>query len=283
VDHYIKKKWVFTVMKIDTMQLRRDAEGAFVGELSPVRFQFTSEKLVYPLKITALSVKEKTEALFYVQAPFKVDLPGEMTYQYQWVPLLQGARGSYSKGGGGPSTLPGRGEEWLNAGKAKFPALLEKANELGFEFSANQRPEPAADGRIPTTLEWARRLTPEDVMVLKGDMPYSQKVPNVDAGFNVRDVMDANTGPAVVRIIQHRLDKSRRERPNGYLVREAPAAEVRNLHILAGHLQEGEFVTKFRKTFLKCEMDDDLLIVPAGIDGILDRSEYEEVLPTSPP
>jgi hypothetical protein len=52
---------------------------------------------------------------------------------------------------------------------------------------------------------------------------------------------------------------------------------------LAGHLKEGQFVTKFRKTFTRPEMDDDLLIVPARLGQAEDRSEYEEILPTSPP
>jgi hypothetical protein len=30
-------------------------------------------------------------------------------------------------------------------------------------------------------------------------------------------------------------------------------------------------------------MTDDLEIVPAVIDGVEDKSEYEEILPTSPP
>jgi hypothetical protein len=30
-------------------------------------------------------------------------------------------------------------------------------------------------------------------------------------------------------------------------------------------------------------MDDDLLIVPARLGSAEDRSEYEEILPTSPP
>jgi hypothetical protein len=53
--------------------------------------------------------------------------------------------------------------------------------------------------------------------------------------------------------------------------------------VLAGHLKEGQFVTKFRKTFTKGEMDDDLLIVPAKLGSAEDHSEYEEILPTSPP
>src|SRR5262249_10781991 len=96
--YYISKGWLFTVMKIDTMQMKRRPDGSCDGEVTPTRFQFPSEKLIYPLKITQISVKDKTEALFYVQAPFKADLPGDLTYQYQWVPMLQNAQGWYAKG-----------------------------------------------------------------------------------------------------------------------------------------------------------------------------------------
>ena len=70
-------------MKIDAKRMKPRPDDAYNGEVTPTRFQFTSERLVYPLKISQLSVKDKTEALLYVQAPYKVDLPGEMTYQYQ--------------------------------------------------------------------------------------------------------------------------------------------------------------------------------------------------------
>ncbi|HKB36144.1 MAG TPA: DUF2330 domain-containing protein [Gemmataceae bacterium] len=69
LDFYVKKRWLFTVMKIDTMQMKRRPDGTFDGEVTPTRFQFASEQLIYPLKITQISVKDKTEALFYVQAP----------------------------------------------------------------------------------------------------------------------------------------------------------------------------------------------------------------------
>src|SRR4249919_2182548 len=115
LDFYIKKKWLFTVMKIDTMQMKRRPDGSFDGEVTPTRFQFASEKLVYPLKITQISVKDKTEALFYVQAPYQVDLPGDLTYQHMWVPMLQNAQGWYAKGIFGQNELPGRGDEWIKA------------------------------------------------------------------------------------------------------------------------------------------------------------------------
>src|SRR4029079_19143367 len=129
LNHYVQKKWLFTVMKIDTAQMKRNKDGTFAGEVTPTRFQFSSEMLVYPLKITQISVREKTEALFYVQAPFKCDLPGDMTYQYTWVPMLQGAIGCT------PGGIKGGGEQWIKAFGQQIPPLLARANNLGFRFT----------------------------------------------------------------------------------------------------------------------------------------------------
>jgi hypothetical protein len=283
LDFYVKKKWFFTVMKIDTMQMKRNPDGSFAGEVTPTRFQFASEQLVYPLKITQLSVKDKTEALFYVQAPYKVDLPGDWTYQYQWVPMLQNARGWYDKGIYGDDFLPGKADAWLKAIPNQVPGLLQKGQQLGFNFVSGQRPTPNQQGRIATTLEWAKKLTADDLKVLKGEAPFGEKLPDVDEGFTEADLRDPKKAEAVRKVIYQRLEKYRKERPAGYLVREAPAEDVKKLKELVGHLKEGQFVTKFRKTFTKAEMEDDLLLVPAKLGQAEDRSEYEEILPTSPP
>jgi hypothetical protein len=277
LNHYIQKKWLFTVMKIDTMQMKRNKDGTFAGEVTPTRFQFGSDKLIYPLKITQISVKDKTEALFYVQAPYKVDLQGDNSYQYTWVPMLQAGSGCMPQG------LPGRGGDWLKAYGNQIPALLQRAAELDFRFVQGQRPQPNKRGHIPTTMEWARKLSAEDVKVLNGKAPYSEKVPDVDEGFTQADLKDPKRSQAVIKVIQARLDKARQERPIGYLVREAPTDDVRSLQQLAGHLQAGLFITKFRKIFARDEMNDDLLIVPARYGDAEDDSEYEELLPVSPP
>src|SRR5256886_492495 len=124
LNFYVQKKWLFTVMKIDTMQMKRNKDGTFAGEVTPTRFQFASEKLVYPLKITQISVKDKTEALFYVQAPTKVDLQGDLSYQYTWIPMLQAGQGCT------PGGLPGRGEQWLQAFGGQIPGLQQRAAAL---------------------------------------------------------------------------------------------------------------------------------------------------------
>jgi hypothetical protein len=251
--------------------------------VTPTRFQFASEKLVYPLKITQISVKDQTEALFYVQAPYKVDLPGDMTYQYQWVPMLQNARGWYQKGIFGSHELPGKADDWLDAAKDQIPALLQKGQQLGFAFVSGQRPQPNQQGRIATTLEWAKELTADDVKLLKGQVPYSEKLPDPDEGFTRDDLKDPKNAEKVFKIIEERLEKYHKDRPGGYLVREAPAEDLKQLKVLSGHLKEKQFVTKIRKTFTKGEMDDDLEIVPAKFGNAEDHSEYDEILPTSPP
>ena len=276
LQYYVQKKWIFTVMKIDTMQMKRNKDGSFSGNVTPTRFTFSSEKLVYPLKITQISVRERTEALFYVQAPFKVDLPGDLTYQYTWVPMLQGAIGC--SGG-----IPGRGQEWLDGFKGQIPQLLARAAQLNFRFVNGQRPQPNSKGHIPTTMEWARKLSADDIKILRGEAPYGEKVPDVDEGFTQADLKDPQRAQAIFKVIQARLAKCHKERPIGYLVREAPAEDVRNLTQLLGHVRDGLFITKFRKIFARDEMNDDLLIVPARYNGAEDNSEYEEVLPSSPP
>ena len=274
LNFYVQKKWIFTVMKIDTMQMKRNKDGTFSGNVTPTRFTFDSEKLIYPLKITQISVREKTEALFYVQAPFKVDLPGDMTYQYTWSQMLDQARGC--SGG-----IPGGGQKWLDGGQA--PQFIQKARQLGFQFFAGQRPQPNKNGHIPSTMEWARKLTADDLKVLRGDAPYAEKVPDVDEGFTQADTKDPKRAEAIYKVIRARLAKCSKERPIGYLVREAPAEDVRNLNQVLGHLRDGLFITKFRKIFARDEMNDDLSIVPARYNGNEDTSEYEEMLPSSPP
>ncbi len=171
----------------------------------------------------------------------------------------------------------------MNAISTQIPDLLKRGQELGFTFRAKQRPQPNAQGRVPTTMEWARRLTDTDIQVLRGQAAYSEKVPNVDEGFTQADVQDPQRRAAVVKTILARLQKAHQDRPNGYLVRHVPEEDVRQLQELTGHLRAGLFVTKFRKLFTRGEMNDDLVIVPARVGEHEDSSEYEEIFPSSPP
>jgi hypothetical protein len=165
----------------------------------------------------------------------------------------------------------------------QIPGLLARAAELDFRFTPGQRPTPNSKGRIPTTMEWARRLTDADIQILHGKSTYSETVPDVDEGFTQADMKDPKRAAAVTKVIQARLKKAQDEHPQGFLVRHAPAEDIRALQQLAGHLQAGLFITKFRKSFTRDEMNADLEIVAARVGDHEDNSEYQEILPTSPP
>jgi hypothetical protein len=212
---YVQKKWVFTVVKIDPVQMHPRKDGSYWGEVSPMRFQFRTDRPVYPLRISQASVRDRTEVLFYVQAPFKADL----------------------------------------------------------------RAAPNKQGHTPTTLEWARKLTAQDLKLLTGEAAYSEKLPDVDDGFAAADLKDAKRARAICQVIEARLKQERQQRPDGYRVRAAPAEDLRGLRQLAGHLRAGQFLTRFRKTFTHAELSDDLEIVPALRGQAEDTSEYEEVPP----
>jgi hypothetical protein len=221
LDHYIKKGFFFTVMKIDPMQMKKRADGSYEGEVTPTRFTFASPKLMYPLKITQISVRDKTEALFYVQAPTKMDLPGDFSWQFTFDPMCSQAM-SFAI----PEKLTTEEVAWQKAVAPKLQTLSVKAQEL------------RQKGREPATLEWAKKITENDILVLEGKKPFN---------------------------------------------REAPKADVDNLKLLKGHVQQGRFITKFRKVFAKAEMTDDLELAPATLEGQPDALEYYAILPTSPP
>jgi hypothetical protein len=220
LDHYIKRKWFFTVMKIDTMQMKKKPDGTYDGEVTPTRFTFASDKLIYPLKITQISVKDKTEALFYVQAPQKMDLAG-FSYEATWTPMWAQALGFAV-----PEKITKEEAAWQKHVQPTLQTFISDVN--------GQRQK----GREPATLEWAKKITENDILVLEGRKPYN---------------------------------------------REAPKADIDNLKLLKGHVQKGQFITKFRKVFTKAEMEHDLELVRAKVGGQDDDTEYFSILPTSPP
>jgi hypothetical protein len=163
LDHYIKKKWFFTVMKIDPKQMKRNADGSYTGDVTPTRFTFASEKLIYPLKITQISVKAKTEALFYIQTAHKVDLPGDFSYQPSWQAMWSQAL-SFA--------VPDK----VTKEEKEMQAVVQPKVASFFDFVTKQRQK----GREPSSLEWAKKITDNDILVLEGKKPYNREAPKPD-------------------------------------------------------------------------------------------------------
>jgi hypothetical protein len=163
LDFYIKKKWFFTVMKIDPLQMKKKADGSFEGEITPTRFNFASEKPIYPLKITQISVKDKTEALFYIQAPNKVDLAGEFSYQPTWAPMWSQATGFAL-----PEKLSREEVSWQQHVQPRVGSFLQQVQQM-----RRHKHEPAS-------LEWAKKITTKDISLLEGKERYNRDAPKED-------------------------------------------------------------------------------------------------------
>jgi hypothetical protein len=160
---YIDKKWFFTVMKIDPMQMKKRKDGSYEGEVTPTRFTFASEKLVYPLKITQISVKDNTEALFYVQTSHKVDLTGDFSYEPSFTTMWSQAT-SFAV----PEKLTAQETEWQKHVQPKIADMTKKIVDI------------RAKKHEPSTLEWAKKITDSDIEVLEGKKAYNRDAPKED-------------------------------------------------------------------------------------------------------
>lgn len=160
---YIDKKWFFTVMKIDPMQMKKRKDGSYEGEITPTRFTFASEKLIYPLKITQLSVKDHTEALFYVQTSYKVDLPGDFSYEPSFATMWSQAT-SFAV----PEKLTKEETEWQKLVQPKVDDFTKKVADI------------RGKKHEPSTLEWAKKITEGDIEVLEGKKAYNRDAPKED-------------------------------------------------------------------------------------------------------
>jgi len=158
LDHYIRKKWFFTVMKIDPKQMKKTPTGNYSGEVTPTQFRFSSKEPVYPIRITQISVKTSTEALFYILTKTKMDLPGDWSYQCQFQPMWEQAL-SYAV----PEKITPAEKEWALVVRPKLEELQAKALQL------------QQVGRKLTRMEYAKRLSEEDLGVLDGTVKYDRQ------------------------------------------------------------------------------------------------------------
>ena len=290
LDTYIQKRWFFTVMKIDPKQMKRNADGSYLGEITPTRFTFESTSLIYPLRITQISVKDQTEALFYVQASHQMDLSGDWSWMHSFRPMYL----TYMLG--------------CAANEHQQKELQERTQWL--EVKKSQDPTFET-----TKLEWARKLGAADMAVLEeplrnyaqmggGDLPPGAHVIPLQNFLDEvwRDYRkstwfwerDNGYARAQLESMKQRYAEDKGHiikvsNPGGaftptqylwYPNREAPEAEVKGLGRLKGHLQSGMWLTKFRKVFRKGEMTKDLELVPVSDEH---EQEYVRLFPTSPP
>ncbi len=290
LQFYITKKWFFTVMKIDPKQMKRAANGTYLGEVTPTRFTFSCQQCIYPLKITQLSVKNSTDALFYVQAPEQMDLPDE----WSWMPSYRSMYLTYMLG---------------------CCASREQQQELDSHTRWLESIQKKDAGFQTTKLEWAKQLSPAELSVLEdplknfgqmgtGNLPpgakpiplstflaeikaeylkeNKQQLPEYAKGELARmeDRYQPTKGVIVKNDEKFSSNQYNYTRYTWYPAREAPLDEIKGLTRLKGHLQSSQWLTKFRRNLRKEEMTHDMVLsaVPKS-----KQQTYIRIMPTSPP
>jgi len=288
LQFYIKKKSYFTVMKIDPKQMKTASNGSYTGEITPTRFTFSSSLCFYPLKITQLSVKDKTDALFYVQAPGQMDLPGDWSWMHSYRPMYLTYMLGCCANPQQQTELNSR-SEWLNTKRAK---------ESNYET---------------TKLEWAKSLGAAEMNVLEdpqknyglmgsGDLPPGAKVMALSDFLQEIKTTYLKTNKQIQPYAKQQLismeDKYQPSRGfivkdpktagQGYIstnyawypAREVPLEDIKGLTRLKGHLHQGQWLTKFRKILRKDEMTHDLILAEVPKQQ---QQTYIRIMPTSPP
>ena len=287
---YIDKKWYFTVMKIDSKQMKKSANGSYLGEVTPTRFSFASSQCVYPLKITQISVKDKTEALFYVQAPRQMDLPGDWSWMHSFRPMFLTYMLGCCADPLQQKELQSR-SQWLQAKTQKESQYqttkLEWAKKLGdAELSVLEDPlknygqmgtgDLPAGAKVVALADFLKDMKAQYLKQNKGKIP--------EYGQSELARMGDQYQPAKGMIVKYD-DKSVGKGSiwthyAWYPAREVPLDEVKGLTLLKGHLQKGQWLTKFRKIVRKDEMTKDLLLAEVPL---AEQQEYIRIMPTSPP
>jgi hypothetical protein len=290
LDFYIKKKWFFTVMKIDPKQMKKAANGSYTGEVTPSRFSFNSAQCIYPLKITQLSVKDKTDALFYVQAASEMDMQGD----WSWMPSYRSMYLTYMLGCSADAQqqqeLQAR-TQWLNDRHKKDAQYettkLEWAKLLGdAELSVLEDPQKnyaqMGTGDLP---KGAKVLALKDFLAeMKLECLKRNKQQLPDYAKQALVGMGDQYQPAKGMIVKY----DNKTVGKGYIysqyawypAREVPSDEVKGLTRLKGHLQKGQWLTKFRKVVRKGEMTQDIVLAAVPKEQ---EQTYMRIMPTSPP
>jgi hypothetical protein len=277
LDFYLKKKWFFTVMKIDSKAMKKNPDGSYIGEVTPTRFTFESPECVYPLKITQISVKDQTDALFYVESAHEMDLRGDFSWMHSWRVMYLTYVLGCSATDDELKEIEDR-NRWIQAKKTADPRFettkLEWAHQLG-EAEISVLEDPLANfaqmgSRLPRGA--IEMLTHGELMAVAKDKlgDDESRLREIDRTYA------SNKGKAVKCHKGLMFLSEYMWFPN----REAPDEDVKGLTRLKGHLRKGKWLTKFRKVLRKDEMTDDLVLVPVSE---AEEQDYVRILPTSPP
>ena len=130
--------------------MQKNKDGSYTGEVTPTRFTFASDTPIYPLHITQISVKDRTDALLYVMHKKKMDLPGKWSYEPNFTSM------------------------WSQAMSFAVPEMLTPTEQRFLKLLSNQPLQAFPDG---AQLEWSGKLTEKRLECLSDPAKYNREAP----------------------------------------------------------------------------------------------------------
>ncbi len=87
INGYVEQDWYFVTVKVDSASFAETFPdhdyygyyGYYSGHLEPLKFTFSSDEIIYPMRISALSAAESTQLDLYVVANHRTTFPGAYT------------------------------------------------------------------------------------------------------------------------------------------------------------------------------------------------------------
>jgi len=115
----------------------------------------------------------------------------------------------------------------MDAMKGTDAGLLVPCPRAHFNFVARQAPVAQSKGHIPH-MECPQADQEDNRRHPNSKVPYSETVPERRPRVSPKPTERRQACRGDPKVIQARLNKAQKERPIGYLVRHAPADDVKN-------------------------------------------------------
>jgi hypothetical protein len=83
ITDYVERSWYFVAMQVDSTALAQARPYGgywyYYGQLEPIRLTFSSDEIIYPMKISAMSAAEDSRVHLYVKSDHRMTFPGAST------------------------------------------------------------------------------------------------------------------------------------------------------------------------------------------------------------
>jgi len=127
------QSWSLVLVNVNPGRVQRSPDGYFTENVVPIRLVFASQQPVVPLLLNS-NINEVAGVQFYAHGPKKMDLPGELTSQYDWLPRWNYAAGRLAQ----PTQAELALRNQVGAIISTYPRIFNNMDMRGIERSTFQ-------------------------------------------------------------------------------------------------------------------------------------------------